>query len=184
MANTDIVVDNEAYLVDTHSASAADNITGGSKIYLRATSVKFPFSSLFAGKPKILVDPDRTGATPESVEDNWSRRKSPISYQGIDRLIISVDGLIDLDSPGSLSADYQMATVGRLWKLWNCVGSMPYGYSDSKIGSALLHTTYDPTLGSINASGSIPVIINNFTVNWERTSNNVISYSMILWEDK
>lgn len=184
MANTDVTLDNEAYLVDSHSGTASENITGGSNIYLRAISTTYPFSSLIAAKPKILVDPERTGATSESVPDNWSRRKSPVSYQGVDRLIVTVEGLIDLDSPGSASASYQFATVGRLWKMWTSPGSMPFGYFDSKIGSALMHTTYDPTLGSPWANGSIPMSIKDLTFGWDKTTLNKITYTLILWEDK
>ncbi|KKK65804.1 hypothetical protein LCGC14_2970440, partial [marine sediment metagenome] len=142
MTNTDIIIDNEAYLVDTHSASAADNLTGGSKIYLRAISTVFPFVNLLSYKPKILVDPQRTGVSPETVTENWNRRKSPISSTGVEKLVITVDGIIDLDSTGSLSSDYQLATIGRLWKLWNSAGSMPFGYYDSKVGSALVDSGY------------------------------------------
>ena len=140
---------------------------------------------MIESKPKILVDHNRIGTDAESVRSNWERRKSPVSYQGVDRLILTVDGIIDLDSPGSLSASYQLATVGRLWKMWTSPGSMPYGYFDSKIGSALIHTKdYDPSLGSVYEAGSIPVIIKGVSFEWDKTSLNKLSYSMVLWEDK
>ncbi len=184
MANTDIILDNEAYLVDTYSGTASDNLTGGSKIYLRAISTVFPFVNLMAYKPKILVDPQRIGASPETVTANWDRRKSPTSYTGTEKVVITVDGLIDLDSSGSLSADYQLATIGRLWKIWNSPGSMPFGYYDSKIGSALVDSGYDPTIGTPYSAGSIPVTVKDVTFKWDRSSINKLSYSLVLWEDK
>lgn len=182
MANTDVIVDNEAYIQDVYSDNT---ITGGSKIYLRSYSVKYPFKNLISHEPKVLIEPDFTsGDTGSSVGSNWERRKSYNSYQGMEKLMITVSGYIYLDNSGSLSSGYQLATVGRLWKLWNSPVHMPFYFYDSKIGSALANTSYDPTLGNPFVVGSIPVAILDVTFDWSNRSLNRVPYTMTLKEEK
>ena len=179
MANVDFNVNNESYIIDT----SATPITGGSKIYLRANSVTYPFVNVLSSRDKILVDPAVDAG--ESVAENWDRRTGSISYQGFARPTITVKGVIDLDSTGSFATNQQLATIGRLWKLWNTPDNMPYYFWDSKIGSALVKdgNDYDPTIGDIHSIGSIPIAIKNVTFVWNKPSLNKITYTMILWED-
>ena len=182
MANVDVTVTNEGYLRDVYSSQT---ITGGSNIYLRITRISFPFKNILSHKPKIIIDPDFTSDdTGSTVGSNWERRKSPIGYQGFDNLVITLDGFIDLDNSGSLSTTYQLATVGRLWKLWNSPVHMPYYFWDSKLGSGLISNSYDPTIGNPFLAGSIPVIIEDVVFDWSKSSLNKVTYSMVLREDK
>ena len=184
MTNTDMIATNESYLIDV---STDKPVSAGSKIYLRTKSITFPFINILAVRPRILINPDfNTDDVGSYLGSNWSRRKSDISYQGFNQPVITVNGWIDLDSPGSLSDDIQLATVNRLWKMFSSPTHMPYYFWDSKIGSALANGDYDDNMGNPydQTGGSIPVLIKDFNVDWRESSLNKLEYTLVLWEDK
>jgi len=148
----------------------------GDKVYLRAEEVTITFRNMWGHSPIIFAD---------EASKVYDQRKGHHSFVGFRNPTILIKGELDLRESvtgtlGGVSGTAKVATVGRLWKLWQT--PRVFYFQDGKIVKTLYADTINGPTNSIVGTEGMPIVIVSLVFRATGTDQNILGYELGLTE--